>query len=86
DIFAGLSVLSLLLLVIGGDRTSMLEKLALLFFTPIAAATHSATLGVLFGLCIAGWLLRPWLGRRLPIAGLTQASLTIIAGSLMLLT
>jgi hypothetical protein len=85
DIFAGLSVLSLFLLVIGGNRTSMLEKLALFVFTAFAAATHSATLGVLVGLCIAGWLLRPWLGRRLPVAGLAQASLTIIAGSLMLL-
>lgn len=85
DIFAGLSVLSLFLLVIGGNRTSMLEKLALFVFTAFAAATHSATLGVLVGLCIAGWLLRPWLGRRLPISGLAQATMTIIAGSLMLL-
>lgn len=85
DIFAGLSVLSLFLLVIGGGRTSRLEKLALFVFTAFAAATHSATLGVLFGLCIAGWLLRPWLKQRLPVAGLAQASLTIVAGSLMLL-
>ncbi len=85
DIFAGLSVLSLFLLVIGGGRTSTLEKLALFVFTAFAAATHSATLGVLFGLCIAGWLLRPWLKQRLPVAGLAQASLTIVAGSLMLL-
>lgn len=85
DIFAGLSVLSLFLLVIGGNKTSMLEKLALFVFTAFAAGTHSATLGVLVGLCIAGWLLRPWLGRRLPISGLVQATMTIVAGSLMLL-
>lgn len=84
DIFAGLSVLSLFLLVVGGRRTSALEKIALFVFTAFAAATHSATLGVLFGLCIAGWMVRPLLKGRLPLAGLAQASMTIVAGSLML--
>ncbi|QOZ56144.1 hypothetical protein XH90_14175 [Bradyrhizobium sp. CCBAU 53338] len=86
DIFAGLSVLSLFLLIVGGDRLSGLEKGALFVFTAFAAATHSATLGVLFGLCAAGWMMRPLLGPRLPIAGLTRASLTIVAGSLMLVS
>ncbi len=87
DIFAGLSVLSLFLLVIGGRRTSALEKIALFVFTAFAAATHSATLGVLLGLqCAAGWMARPLLGPRLPLAGLTQASLTIVAGGLLLMS
>ncbi|MCK1583139.1 hypothetical protein IVB03_27175 [Bradyrhizobium sp. 168] len=86
DIFAGLSVLSLFLLVVGGPRTSALEKISLFVFTAFAAATHSATLGVLLGLCIAGWMAWPLLGRRLPIAGLAQASLTILAGGLMLVS
>lgn len=86
DIFAGLSILSLFLLVVGASRTSGLEKIALFVFTAFAAATHSATLGVLFGLCVAGWMARPLLGRRLPIAGLAQASLTIVAGGLMLVS
>jgi hypothetical protein len=84
DIFAGLSILSLFLLVVGGSRTTALEKITLFVFTAFAAATHSATLGVLLGLCVAGWMARPFLGRRLPIAGLAQASLTIVAGGLML--
>jgi hypothetical protein len=84
DIFAGLSILSLFLLVVGGNRTSTLEKIALFVFTAFAAATHSATLGVLLGLCVAGWMVRPLLGPRLPMAGLAQASLTIVAGGLML--
>ncbi|MCK1394669.1 hypothetical protein [Bradyrhizobium sp. 1] len=86
DIFAGLSILSLFLLVVGGSRTSTLEKIALFAFTAFAAATHSATLGVLLGLCVAGWMVRPFLGARLPLAGLAQASLTIVAGALMLVT
>ncbi|WP_439368988.1 hypothetical protein [Bradyrhizobium sp. DASA03120] len=86
DIFAGLSILSLFLLVIGGKRTSTLEKISLFGFTAFAAATHSATLGVLLGLCVAGWMGRPFLGRRLPRAGLAQASLTIVVGGLMLVS
>jgi hypothetical protein len=86
DIFAGLSILSLFLLVVGGSRISAIEKVALFVFTAFAAATHSATLGVLLGLCVAGWMMRPLLGRRLPMAGLAQASLTIVAGGLMLIS
>lgn len=86
DIFAGLSILSLFLLVIGAGRTSTLEKISLFVFTAFAAATHSATLGVLLGLCIAGWMARPFLKQRLPLAGLAQASLTIVAGGLMLVS
>ncbi|WP_167770731.1 hypothetical protein [Bradyrhizobium niftali] len=86
DIFAGLSVLSLFLLVVGAQRTSPLEKTALFVFTAFGAATHSATLGVLLGLCVAGWMARPFAGRRLPLAGLAQASMTIVAGGLMLVS
>ena len=85
DIFAGLAVLSLFVLTVHGNRISRLERLSLFIFTAFAAATHSATLGVLFGLCIVGWMARPLLGRRLPFAGLVQGSLTIVAGSAMLL-
>jgi hypothetical protein len=86
DIFAGLSILSLFLLVIGGRRTSTLEKISLFVFTAFAAATHSATLGVLLGLCAAGWMARPFLKERLPLAGLAQASLTIAVGGVMLVS
>ncbi len=86
DIFAGLSVLSLFLLVVGSQRTSTLEKISLFVFTAFAAATHSATLGVLLGLCVAGWMMRPFLRARLPVAGLAQASLTIVVGGLMLVS
>jgi len=60
DIFAGLSVLSLFILIVGGSRISGFEKVALFVFTAFAAATHSATLGVLLGLCVAGWMMRPY--------------------------
>jgi len=85
DIFAGLSVLTLFLLVVHGARFSRLETLFLFLFTSFAASTHSATLGVLFGLCCAGWILHPLLPARLGVQGLTRGSLTIVAGAGMLL-
>lgn len=86
DIFAGLSVLSLFLLIVGGHRISGVEKISLFVFTAFAAATHSATLGVLLGLCAVGWMTRPLVGLRLPLSGLAQASLSIVAGGLMLVS
>ncbi len=85
DIFAGLSVLSLFILVLHGDKTSTAEKILLFAFTAFAGATHSATLAVLLGLCCVGWLARPLLRKRIAVSGLVQGSLTIVAGALMLL-
>jgi len=85
DIFAGLSVLSLFMLVLHGDRISTPEKLLLFAFTAFAGATHSATLAVLLGLCLCGWIARPWLRARIALSGLLQGSLTIVAGAAMLL-
>jgi hypothetical protein len=85
DVFAGLSVLALFILVLHGERISGIEKLLLFAFTAFAAATHSATLGVLFGLCCTGWIVRPLLRQRIAMAGLVQGSLTIVAGAAMLL-
>ncbi len=85
DIFAGLSVLSLFILVLHSDRTSIVEKILLFGFTAFAAATHSATLAVLLGLVCCGWIARPWLRARIALSGLIQGSLTIVAGAAMLL-
>jgi hypothetical protein len=86
DIFSGLSVLSLFLLVLFGDRISTGEKIALFVFTAFAAATHSATMAVLLGLCGVGWIARPFLRQRIKAASLAQGTLTIAAGAIMLLS
>jgi hypothetical protein len=86
DIFAGLSVLSLFILVLHGDKTSTIEKCLLFAFTAFAAATHSATLAVLLGLCCSGWIARPLLGDRIAVSGLVQGTLTIAASAAMLLS
>ena len=75
DIFSGLSVLSLFVLVLHGDKISRIEKFALFVFTAFAAATHSATLAVLLGLCCVGWIARPSLRDRIAVGGLTQGTL-----------
>jgi hypothetical protein len=85
DIFAGLSVLSLFILVALGERTSTIEKCLLFALTTFAAATHSATLGVLLGLCAAGWMVRPFSRGRISVSGLAWGSLSLVAGAAMLL-
>jgi hypothetical protein len=84
DIFAGLSVLSLYLLVLRGERLTAFEKIALFLFTAFAAATHSATLGVLLGLCGLGFVARPWLRGRISFGGLAQGLLALATGAVML--
>jgi hypothetical protein len=85
DIFAGLSVLSLFILIAHGGRISRLEKVALFLFTAFAAASHSATLGVLFGLCLLALLARPWLRARIALSGVIHGMLSLVAGAAMLL-
>jgi hypothetical protein len=86
DIFAGLSVLSLFLLVLHGDKVSGIEKAALFLFTAFSAATHSATMAMLLGLCCLGWIARPLLRERISASHLMQGTLTIAAGAVMLLS
>ena len=86
DIFAGLSVLSLFILVVHGERITAIEKCSLFALTAFAAASHSATLAVLLGLCCIGWIARPFLGGRIGVCGLAQGSLTLVAGAAMLLS
>ena len=86
DIFSGLSVLSLFILVLHGDKVSGIEKMSLPAFTAFAAATHSATFAVLLGLCCMGWIAYPFLRAQVPASGLVRGSLTIIASAAMLLS
>lgn len=85
DIFAGLSVLSLFILVLFGDKTSAIEKASLFLLTAFSAATHSATFGVLAGLCCVGAITKPFLRGRITWSGLLQGSMTLVVGAAMLL-
>lgn len=85
DIFAGLSVLSLFLLVVHGRKFGGFERAALFLFTAFSAATHSATLAVLMGLCVAAWLGWRCFPGWIPFDGVLRGSLTLVVGAIMLL-
>jgi hypothetical protein len=86
DIFAGLSILALFVLVLHGDKVSAVEKIALFIFIAFSAATHSATMAVLLGLCCVGWIARPFLHGRITVAHLLRGTLAIPVGAAMLLS
>ncbi len=86
DIFSGLSVLALFILVLHGARISRVEKFSLFVFIAFSAATHSGTLAVLLGLCGLALVTRLILRRSIPLAGLVQGWLSLAAGACMLLS
>jgi hypothetical protein len=91
DIFAGLGVLALYLLVLRAETLTRWERVALVVLTGFSAATHSATLAVIFGLLAAALavaLLRGRLARsagRIPMAGLGRGLAALALGPVMLL-
>jgi hypothetical protein len=86
DIYTGLAVLALFVMVLRGDRISTPEKCALFVFIAFSASTHSATLAVLLGLCCLGSIAWPLLRRQISAAGLLQGWLSLAAGAGMLLS
>jgi hypothetical protein len=80
DIFAGLGVLALYLLVARSDALHRAEIAGLVVLVAIAAATHSATFAVLVALLAAAALV--WLMRRqlVPRAGLGHGALALVLG------
>ena len=78
-----LLAISLALVLTTASKT---EKCSLFALTAFAAASHSATLAVLLGLCCVGWIVRPFLRGQIAVAGLARGSLTIVAGAAMLLS
>ena len=85
DIFTGLSVLALFLLMLQGGKISRAEKCALFVLVAFSAATHSATLAVLLGLCCLGLVAWSLLRGRISGAGLLLGWLSLVAGAGMLL-
>lgn len=85
DVFAGLSVLSLFLLVLHGHAFGQFERAALFGFTAFAAASHNATLAVLIGLCGVAWLGHRRFPDRITFDGVRRGSLALVSGALMLL-
>jgi hypothetical protein len=85
DIFAGLAVLALHVLVWHGDRVSRRERYALVVFIAFAGSTHSATFAVLLGLGAAALVLS-WLNAKLvPRAALAPTTIALALSAVMLL-
>ena len=85
DIFCGFGVLALYLLLLRSDALNRRERVGLILFVAVSAATHNATLAVLLGLLAAAGLL--WLidRRRLPLASLGRGALALAIGALLVL-
>lgn len=86
DIFTGLSVLALHLLLFADSDLRRFERAGLVLLIAFAAATHSATLAVLLGLGLAALLCR--LVRRdfVSAAGLARGGGAFVLGAALLLT
>jgi hypothetical protein len=85
DIFAGLAVLALHVLIVHYDRVVARERTALVIFIAFAVSTHSATFAVILGL-VALALLASWInGKLVTRAGVAAGAATLVLGAAMLL-
>ena len=85
DIFAGLAVLSVMLLALQSKKLARTETIFLFSLIAFSAASHSATFAVLLGLCLLGAIGRPFLRTRISGKGLVQGVAGLATGALMLL-
>ncbi|HMJ42502.1 MAG TPA: hypothetical protein VK522_09495, partial [Pseudolabrys sp.] len=83
DIFCGLGVFSLYLLLMRNDVLSGPERVGLIVLTAVAAATHSATIAVLAVLLTAAALVWLFDRARLPAANLRRGAISLILGVTM---
>src|ERR1051325_2609155 len=85
DIFAGLAVLALHLVVMRPETLSRNERIALVVLVAFSGATHSATFLVLVGLAVAA-LAVSWFDRRIvaPLAA-RRAAVAVVLAAVMLL-
>ena len=87
DIFAGLSVLSLFILVLHGDKISADRKmLAVRLYRLRRGDPQRDAWRCCSGCAASAGSRGPFCARGLPLSGLVQGSLTIVAGAAMLLS
>jgi hypothetical protein len=86
DIFAGLAVLALHLLVLKPDQLERWERIAMVGFVAFATATHSATFLMLLGLAVVALLVSFIDRTRVPRFAAARAAVAIALGAVTLLT
>ncbi len=86
DVFAGLSVLALYLLLLRDDALTRNERIGLVLLIAFSAATHSATMLVLLGLVAVATVV--WIidSTRIPYLRLVRATAALLLGALMMVT
>jgi hypothetical protein len=83
DIFCGLGVLALYLVVMRGDALRRWERIALIVLAAVSAATHSATLAVQLAMLAAGTVIWLVLRARVPLAGIASGIVALTLGAAM---
>lgn len=83
DIFCGVGVLALYLIVVRGGALHRWERIALVLLVAIAAATHSATLAVLVALLAAAAIAFLIDRTRVPAVGLGRGLVALVLGAAM---
>src|SRR6185437_13000016 len=83
DIFCGLGVFALYLIVMRSGELKRWERIALFVLAAVSASTHSATLAVQLGLLAAGLLIWLVARARVPIAGLGRGATALALGAAM---
>jgi hypothetical protein len=83
DIFCGLSVLALYLLLLRGEMLGRYERIGLVVLIAVSAATHNATLAVLMGLIVCAAVLRGIRKERVPLASLGRSVIALALGCVL---
>ena len=86
DIFSGLAVLALYLLLLREETLSKRERIGLLVFVAASAATHSATIAVLSGLVIVAAIASFFDSARIPFRRVLRTIAAMLFGALMVVT
>ncbi len=86
DIFSGLAVLALYLLLLRDDTLSKGERIGLFVFVAASAATHSATIAVLSGLAIVATIVWCIDSERTAGRRLLHIAATLLFGALLVVT
>ena len=85
DVFAGLSVLALFLLICRADVLTRWEKGRLFILIAFSASSHSATFAVLLALLAAAFLFHFWLRQALPWRRIFGGAVAVAVGAGLLL-
>jgi hypothetical protein len=84
DIFAGLGVLALYLVVLRADVLAGWERVALIVLAGFSGATHSATLAVELALMACAALAAPFRRQLVPLAGLGRGIAALVLAPVLL--